>query len=275
MSFYEKNFKDILVEQYDGVYKYILKITLNRPDASNAISKEMIASLTEVLEHADWDRSIRTVIITGAGKCFCAGGDLKAMEEKSGMFSGDPNELREHYMRGIQKIPKTIEAMQTPIIAMINGPAIGAGCDLASMCDLRVASDKAKFGETFTKLSLIPGDGGTFFLQRVIGYTKAMEMFLTGDIYKAHQAYDMGLVNKIAIHDNLENTTKSLAHRITSNGPISNSMIKKGLKAYKFSDLHSHLDLMATMQGITQRTSDHFTGLKAYKEKKDPEFIGY
>jgi len=128
----------------------------------NAITIPMIESLVSVLKFADFDRDIRVIVLTGSGKSFCAGGDIKAMEEKSGMFEGESNELRMRYMHGIQQIPKCIEEISTPIIAMVNGAAIGAGCDLSMMCDLRIGSSESKFGETFTKMGLVPGDGGTF-----------------------------------------------------------------------------------------------------------------
>jgi len=157
---------------------------------------------------------------------------------------------------------------------MVNGPAIGAGCDLSVMCDLRVAGKSAKFAETFSKLSLVPGDGGTFFLQRVVGYSKAMEMFLTGDSYNGEQALAMGLINKLCDDNNLENETFELATKISQNGPIAQAMTKQALKAYKFSDLSSQLNMLATFQGIAQRTHDHQEGLAALKERRSPQFKG-
>lgn len=270
MSFYEKTFADIIVLKKQNS----LWIKLNRPEMSNAISDDMIDSLELVLGYADEDNDIRVILITGEGKNFCAGGDIKAMESQTGMFAGEPNELRQRYRRGIQRIPKTIEALQTPIVAVVNGAAIGAGCDLSCMCDIRIASNKSKFAETFSKLSLVPGDGGTFFLQRVVGYTKAMEMFLTGDLYRAEEAKDMGLINYLVDHKDLENEAQKLADRISLNGPVALSMTKKALKMGRTQDLSSQLEVLAGFQGIAQRTSDHFEGLLAFKEKRDPIFTG-
>lgn len=267
---YQNSFNDLLVNR-NG---FVLELTLNNPDQANAITTDMINSLVDVLEYADEDDSIRCILLTGAGKCFCAGGDLKAMENKSGMFEGGPDELRRNYRRGIQRIPRAIEGLKTPIVALVNGAAIGAGCDLAMMCDIRVATNFAKFGETFSKLSLVPGDGGTFFLQRVIGYTKAMEMFLTGDIYSGDQVLDMGLANFVIDSKDAMTFTNSLCERISNNGPVAISMTKVALKSGRTASLNDQLELLSTFQGITQRTDDHFEAIAAFKEKRAPKFTG-
>ncbi len=261
---------DLLVEKEN----HLLWITLNRPDFSNAFSDGMISSLCRLLREADWDDEIRVIIICGAGNCFCAGGDVKAMEEKTGMFAGDPEELRRRYQKGIQQIPMTIEALHTPLIAMVNGPAIGAGCDLACMCDIRVGCRRSRFGETFAKLALVPGDGGTFFLQRVIGYAKAMELSLTGRLVQAEEALSMGLLNNISGENELREKTRDLALSIAANSPVAVSMIKKAIRQARTAEISGHLDLLAAFQGITQRTGDHFEGVRALKEKRQPFFKG-
>lgn len=249
-----------------------LWVTLNNPDQKNAITIPMIHSLVSVLKMADFDREIRVIVIKGEGASFCAGGDIKAMENKTGMFEGESNELRMRYMHGIQQIPRAIEEISTPIIAMVNGAAIGAGCDLAMMCDLRVGSSKSKFGETFTRLGLVPGDGGTFFLQRVVGYSKAMQMFLTAEIFEGQKALDFGLLNNLFEDSQLLIETEKLASLICSMAPIAQSMTKKAMKISYLHDLHTSLDTLATFQGITQRTSDHFEALSAFNEKRTPKF---
>jgi enoyl-CoA hydratase/carnithine racemase len=267
---YTNHFDDLLVEK-EG---YVLNLTLNNPSKANAITTKMIDSLVTVLDYADEDDDIRCILLTGAGKFFCAGGDLDAMENKSGMFAGEPDELRRRYRRGIQRIPKAIESLKTPIVALVNGAAIGAGCDLSMMCDLRVATEFSKFGETFSKLSLVPGDGGTFFLQRVVGYSKAMEMFLTGDIYQGDQVLSMGLANFYKDHKDSLDFTKELCKKISSNGPIAISMTKTALKSGRTSGLTEQLELLSAFQGITQRSDDHFEAVSAFKEKRSPEFTG-
>jgi len=141
-------------------------LTLNDPDKRNAISLTMVDEFVECLEHFDRDRSVRVFVLSGAGRAFSAGGNVKDMKEQKGMFEGPAHELRRRYEYGIQRIPKAMEALHKPIVGMINGAAIGAGCDLAFMCDMRVLCEHSKFGETFSKLGLVPGVGGTYFLTR-------------------------------------------------------------------------------------------------------------
>jgi len=195
---------------------------------------------------------------------------VKGMKSKAGMFSGDANELRERYKRGIQKIPLAFERLSTPTIAAVNGAAIGAGLDVACMCDIRVASDKAKFGETFVKLGLVPGDGGSYFLQRAVGFAKAMEMTLTAKIYDSKEALAMGLVSYEGA--DFEEKAVEFAASITKNAPIAVQMAKRSIEMARKSDLQAVLDLMAAYQGITQRTEDHFEGLDGLLEKKTPRF---
>ena len=269
MNFYAQNFEHIKVEVKN---KYQLWIRLNNPDQMNAITLPMIDSLTNILKHADFDKNIRAIVLTGEGSSFCAGGDIKAMEEKSGMFAGESNELRMRYMHGIQQIPRCIEEISTPIIALVNGAAIGAGCDLAMMCDLRVGSESSKFGETFTKLGLVPGDGGTFFLTRAIGYAKAMQMFLTAEIFEGQKAYEFGLLNFLFEDSKIEAETIKLADKIASLAPMAQSMTKKAMKISYLADLHSSLDTLAAFQAITQRSADHFEAILAFKEKRSSQF---
>lgn len=268
-SFYHQKFSHLEV----AVKKtHQLWVTLNNPDQMNAITTPMIESLVKVLKYADFDSTIRVIVLTGAGKSFCAGGDIKAMQDKSGMFAGESNELRMRYMHGIQQIPRAIEEVSKPIIAMVNGAAIGAGCDLSMMCDLRTGSAQSKFGETFTRMGLVPGDGGTFFLQRVIGYSKAMQMFLTADLFEGQRALEFGLLNFLFEDSALVEETEKLAEKIAGLAPVAQSMTKKAMKISYLSDLSTSLDVLATFQGISQRTSDHFEALSAFNEKRRPNF---
>lgn len=271
MSFYLKTFEDLVV-----VYKnQCVWITLNRPEASNAYSTPMVQALVEVLKYADVDNTVRVIVITGSGKNFCAGGDVKAMKGKTGMFAGESNQLREAYQAGIQQIPLTISALKTPIIAMVNGAAVGAGCDLAAMCDLRIASESATFAETFAKVGLVPGDGGAFFITRLIGFGKAMEMFLTCKNFSAAEALKMGLINQVVLPDELKTKTEELVEQLSALPPIALQMTKKAIVHAYQNDLTSHLELMAAYQGITQRSSDHFKALDGMIEKKKPDFTHY
>ncbi len=270
MSIAKAKYKKIKIE----VENHLAWITINDPENHNALSLDVIDDLTHALGSADRDEQIRVMILSGEGKSFCSGGNIKNMELKKGMFSGDSNQLRENYMKGIQRIPKVISELSTPLIAMVNGAAIGAGLDLSCMCDIRIASDRAIFGETFSKLALVPGDGGTYFLQRIIGLAKAMELSLTARIFGASEAKEMGLVSEVCDGKQLKVKAREMAQAIAQNSPVASSMIKKAIYHAYHSDLHSHLDLLAAYQGITQRTQDHFEGLSAMKEKRKPDFKG-
>ena len=252
----------------------ILTVTLNRPENANAFHLPMIDELVNLLELADRDDQVRVIVFKGAGKHFCAGGDVKAMEEKREMFAGEPDELRRRYQHGIQKIPQIMERLQKPTIAVVHGAAIGAGCDFAAMSDIRLGCEKTKMGETFSKLALVPGDGGTYFLPRVVGYTKAMEMFLTGKIYNGEECQKMGLLNELVGADELETIALDWARSIAKNSPVAIQMTKKALKIGHAQDVQTSLDMLAAFQGITQRTADHFEGLKALSEKREADFKG-
>ncbi|KYG65596.1 3-hxdroxyacyl-CoA dehydrogenase [Bdellovibrio bacteriovorus] len=270
MGFYSQIFTHLKASRADSV----LWLSLDNQEFSNAISLEMVTSLTTVLREADQDPNIRVVVIRGQGNVFCAGGDVKAMKAQTGMFAGESNELRLRYIHGIQQIPKVMEEFSKPLIAMVNGAAIGAGCDLAMMCDLRVGCENSKFGETFVKLGLVPGDGGAFFLQRVIGYSKAMQMSLTGEMVSGEEVKNWGLVNYFTEAAHLEAETQRIAVKIAENPPIAVQMTKKAVKLAQRSDLSTILELSAAYQGITQRTQDHFTALEAMTNKSTTAYTG-
>lgn len=253
---------------------YILVITLNRAEASNAFHLPMIEELVSTLDWADQNDDVRVIIITGSGKHFCAGGDIKAMAEKREMFAGEPDELRRRYQHGIQKIPQMMEKLQKPVIAAINGAAIGAGCDFAAMADIRIGCEFTQMGETFSRLALVPGDGGTYFLPRIVGHAKATEMFLTGRIYTSYECERMGLLNEVVDASELMTTAKQWASNIAENSPVAIQMTKKALRISYLKDLQTSLDLLAAYQGITQRTCDHFEALEAFNQKRPVKFKG-
>ncbi|MDD0853330.1 enoyl-CoA hydratase-related protein [Halobacteriovorax sp. GB3] len=261
MSTYS-DLKDLKVVKEDN----LLWLSLDNSKMSNAITSDMIDSLELVLEKAENDQSISVVILKGEGKHFCAGGDVKAMLEQSGMFAGEPLELGKNYKKFIQRIPLAMERFQKPLIAMVNGAAIGAGCDLACMCDLRIGSEKSRFGETFAKLGLVPGDGGTFFLQRVVGYSKAMEMILTGDLYVGEQAKQMGLLTRLVSSEDLESKTRELAIHVSSLSISAIELTKRAMKMAMKQDLSSHLEVLSMYQGIAQRSDDHLQALESFKK---------
>ncbi len=253
---------------------HILWISLNNPASSNSITYEIIESLVTTLRKAESDPSIRVTVLTGEGKNFCSGGDLKNMQNKSEMFAGEGNELRKRYEQGIQQISKAMEAFSKPIIAMVNGAASGAGCDIACMCDIRIGTENTRFFESFVKLGLVPGDGGTFFLQRVVGFAKAMELTLTGREVRSEEALQIGLLNKLVSRDNLKAEVEAMAVQIASLPAAAVQMSKKAVKISYQHDLNVSLDLLAAYQGISQRTHDHFEALTAISENRKPTFEG-
>jgi enoyl-CoA hydratase/carnithine racemase len=255
--------------------QHIAHIKLNRPDNRNAFNDEMIQELCLTVKAWNANPEVRCIIVSGTGDSFCAGGDIKLMQEKKEMFQGEPHELSRNYNFGIQEIARTFESLSVPVIAMVNGAAIGAGCDLACMCDIRIGSNNSLFSESFAKLNLVPGDGGTFFLQRVVGFSKAMQMTLTAQTIKGKDAYHFGLLNYYIDNDQeLLNKTVELAEGIASLAPTALRMAKRSLiNAYR-NDLASTLDLLNAYQGIAQNMQDHFRALESATKKSPTQFEG-
>jgi enoyl-CoA hydratase/carnithine racemase len=254
------------------IQNHTLWLTLSNPTTSNSITYEMIDLLVANIQSAEADPNIRVVVITGEGKNFCSGGDLVNMQNRQEMFAGESDELRRRYEQGIQKIPRALEQFSKPLIAMVNGAAAGAGCDLACMCDIRLGTSNTKFLESFVKIGLVPGDGGTFFLQRIVGYAYAMEMTLTGRTVVAEEALKMGLLNRLVDEDKLKDEAQKLADLISSNAPVAVQLSKKAVKVSYQNNLNTTLDLLAGYQGIAQRTEDHAEALMALSEKRAPKF---
>ena len=261
----------LLVER-DG---HVETWTLNRPEVRNAISDDdVVDALVDAVSRVNRDDDVRVVILTGAGSAFSAGGNVTAMVEKTGMFGGSPAQLREGYRRGIQRIPRALYECDVPVIAAVNGPAVGAGCDLALMCDLRIASTRAFFAESFVKLGIIPGDGGAWFLPRVVGAARAAEMALTGDRVDAATAMEWGLVSRVVEPDELLGAAHELADRIAVNPPRATRMTKRLLRESGHSSLNSLLELSAAMQPLGHHTEDHMEALTAMRDKRTGTYTG-
>jgi enoyl-CoA hydratase/carnithine racemase len=247
--------------------------TLNRPDDRNAISET-----THSEEIADFcgqmtrDRSVRAVVLTGAGKAFCAGGNIKHMREKAGMFAGSPFQQRNSYRTGIQLIPTALYDLEVPVIAAVNGPAIGAGLDLACMCDVRIASEKALFAESFVKLGLVPGDGGAWLLPRIIGMARASLLTLTGDTINAARALEYGLVAEVVSPEQVLPRAIEIARSIAANPGHATRMAKRLLREGQDMKLAPLLELSAAYQALAHHTDDHHEAVAAFIEKRAPEF---
>ncbi|HEY5636188.1 MAG TPA: crotonase/enoyl-CoA hydratase family protein [Burkholderiales bacterium] len=247
----------------------VVTLTLDRPDERNALSTQaQWDELVACCERAQADPSVKVVILTGAGSAFSAGGNVKDMRDKKGIAGGTPYEIAQGYAGGIQRIPLALHGLDVPTIAAVNGPAVGAGCDLACMCDIRIASDRARFAESFVKLGIIPGDGGAWLLQRAIGYQRAAELSFTGDMIDAATALSIGLVSKVVSHDSLMDAARELAGRIAANPAPALRMAKRLLRQAQTSRLDETLQLSAAMQALAHHTSEHDAAVAAFFDKR-------
>jgi len=255
--------EDALLE----IQERVAVLTLNRHDVRNALTGtgliEDIVNVAQWVNHAD---EISALVITGAGSAFSAGGNIKDMADRKADFAGTVAEIETRYRRGIQRIPLALQQVEVPIIAAVNGPAIGAGFDLANMADVRIASDKAKFGETFLNLGIIPGDGGAWFMQRLIGYQQAFELTLSGRVVDAHEALKLGIVLEVVEHDNLMQRALEMARRFAAQPPKAVRMTKRLMKMAQRMELKDFLDLCATFQGMCHNEPEHLDAVRRVLE---------
>ena len=253
----------------------VVTVTLNRPEVRNAISdEETIAGLVAAVERMNADMSVHAAILTGAGTAFSSGGNLKRMAERAGPGAQPPVEARRWYKLGIHRIPLAFERLEVPIIAAVNGPAIGAGCDLACMCDIRIAAESARFAESFVKLGIVSGDGGAWLLPRIVGFSKASELTFTGDAIDACEALACGLVSQVVPDAGLMAAAKALAGRIAANPGHALRLTKRLLHEGRHLRLDSLLELAAGMQSLAHATADHKEAVTAFLEKRKPKFTG-
>ncbi len=250
-------------------------LTLERNDVRNALTGTGL--LDDIINTLDWvnaNTDVSVLVLTGDGKAFSAGGNIKDMQDRSGSFAGNVGEVEARYRDGIQAIPLAMHNADVPIIAAVNGPAIGAGCDLACMCDLRIGSTSALFGETFVNLGIIPGDGGAWFIQRLIGYQRAAEMAFTGRLVDAAEAQEIGLLLEVTEPDALIDRTLEMAQSIAAKPPQALRYAKRLMKKAQRMELPDFLDLCAVWQGVCHNTEDHVEAVSAFVEKRQPEYKG-
>jgi len=248
-------------------------LTLNRPQTRNALSgEEMFAAFENIFAYLNAEMGIRCAILTGSGTAFCSGGNVAQMRDREGMFAGSPEQIAENYKVGIQRIPRAFEKLQLPIIAAVNGPAIGTGNDLACMCDIRLASSRAVFAESFVKVGIIPGDGGCWLLPRTIGYARAAQMALTGESIDAQEALRYGLVSEVVDPEQLMKEALSLAHRIAQNPPQVLRWTKQLLQEARGCTMDEALVRAGVLQGLAHHTADHTEAVNAFFEKRTPVF---
>jgi enoyl-CoA hydratase/carnithine racemase len=245
-------------------------ILLNRPDRKNAFTVEMIDQWAEILRDARTDGSVGAIVLTAAGDAFCSGAELGTLAP------GEPTPydrkafLTEH----IHRIAYALEDLDKPVIAAVNGAAVGAGMDFALMCDMRFAARSARFSEGYIRVGLVPGDGGAYYLPRLVGPAKALELLLTGDFIDATEAERIGVINRVCEDEELRDETREFAERLATGPPLITQMIKRSVYQSARSDLRTSLDLISSHMGIVQSMEDSHEAFNAFREKRDPHFKG-
>lgn len=256
---------DLVLYSRKGV---VATLVLNRPEIRNVLSgAEMVEAIEEALERLNADREVRVAILTGAGPAFSAGGDLKRMRDNAALAATNPAEMPQQYIQGIQRIPLAFARLEVPIIAAVNGPAIGAGLDLACMCDIRIAAESAKFAESFVKLGITSGDGGAWFLPRIVGFSKACELSFTADIIDAAEALACGLVSRVVPDTELMAVAEMLALRIARNPGSALRMTKRLLQRSQELRLAELLDYAAALQALAHTTAEHRQAVETALDK--------
>jgi 2-(1,2-epoxy-1,2-dihydrophenyl)acetyl-CoA isomerase len=246
----------------------VATLTLDRPEALNALTVPVKVALREALESLDRDHAVRVVILTGAGRAFCAGQDLAEREQPDA--APLEVEVRERY----NPIIRAIRSMGQPVIAAVNGVAAGAGASLALACDLRIAAEEARFVLAFGRIGLVPDSGATWFLPRLVGSAKAAELALIGEGVDAAEALRLGLVSAVVPADRLMDEARALAARIAAGAPLALALTKAALQRAMTIDLDEALEGEAKLQGIAGASADHAEGLAAFREKRPPRFSG-
>jgi 2-(1,2-epoxy-1,2-dihydrophenyl)acetyl-CoA isomerase len=258
------DYETILYQLDEGV----LTITLNRPEVLNASNRQMTTDLQDALKKAERDSAVRCIVLTGAGRAFTSGEDLKARQAEGA--TGFTSTLRDRYIPIILKMRN----IEKPVIGSINGVAAGAGCSIALACDLRIASDKASFIEVFVRIGLVPDAGSSFFLPRLVGLSKALEMSFTGDTLGAEEAYRLGLVNRVVPAEELEGATRELALRLAKGPTKAIGLAKRAMNRSLSMPLEESLEYEVFAQETAGNTEDHREGLAAFLEKRTPNYQG-
>lgn len=257
----------ILLQKEEGV----ATLTLNRPEKYNAFAGRMRQEIVEVIDEVEKDREVRVLVITGAGKAFCVGGDVNEFVSGTTQALEQAVSSERHAMC---RAALTINRMEKPVIASVNGVAAGGGCNLALACDIRIASEKARFGQVFVRRGVHPDWGGIYFLPRLVGYSKAAELIFSGEVVDAGEALRIGMVNRVVPHEDLAGATRELAERIAKNAPIPIAFAKRGLQNFNKWDLAQALDYESYALEVCKRSEDVMEGFSAFLEKREPVFKG-
>lgn len=250
----------------------VLTLTMSHPTTRNALTgNTAVEEFVQACAAIGRDHAVRCVILTGEGPVFSSGGNVKDMQRFfNRQLSADA--IREEYRNGIQRLPKALYHLDVPVIAAVNGPAVGAGLDLACMCDMRIASEKATFAESFVRVGIVPGDGGAWLLPRAVGRAKAAEMAFTGEAITAQEALECGLVSRVVAPEALMETAMTLARKIAANPAGVLRMTKRLLREGEHASLESLLEISASYQAIAHMEPDHHEAVRAFVEKRTPKF---
>lgn len=248
---------------------HVATIVLNRPHHYNAFTLTMIDAWVDALRELKEDPECRVIVLTGRGKGFCSGVEVGVLAEEA-----TPLERKNLLWKKIHRIPLLLEEIDKPVIAMINGVAVGAGLDMALMCDIRVAARSARLSEGYVRVGLVPGDGGAYFLPRLVGIAKALELLWTGEFIDGETAEKLGLVNHAVEDDQLAEFTYALANRIAEMPPLVIQTVKRAVYQSSRTDLRTALDLISSHMGIIQSTEDSREALRAFLEKRKGKYVG-
>jgi enoyl-CoA hydratase/carnithine racemase len=248
----------------------VATILLNRPDRRNAFTLEMVGQWARVLEEARTDADVRVVVLTGAGPAFCSGIDLSLDYAEP----ATPLRRKANLHERVHRIPLALEDLDKPVIAGINGVAVGAGLDMALMCDMRIMARSASLSEGYIRVGMVPGDGGCYYLPRLVGTAKALELLLTGDFISADEAGRLGIVNHVVDDDEFPAAVATLAAKIAAASPVAVRAIKRATYQSARSDLRTALDLISSHMAVIASTADAVEALAAFREKRSPDFTG-
>jgi 2-(1,2-epoxy-1,2-dihydrophenyl)acetyl-CoA isomerase len=266
------SYESIIYNVEDGIGT----ITLNRPERMNTFGDTLLADWADALRTAQEDADVRVVIVTGAGRAFCAGADLKAAGERGDVLRSELNagERRNSLRYTVHRVAQALDYLDKPYIAAVNGAAVGAGMDMASMADIRIVSDLARMGMSYVNVGLIPGDGGAWLLPRIVGTPKALELIWSGDLFDAEAALKMGWASRVVPHEDLMAETRAFALKLASGPPIAMQLAKRLVYRGLNQDFMEGLEQAQAAMTIVQSTDDSKEGPAAFREKRAPEFKG-
>lgn len=246
-------------------------ITLNRPEVMNAINEPMLPLWVDALEECRVNPEVAAIVVTGAGEAFCRGGDTTKL---GGHTTPGPVDIKEQFWDRLHRIPRKLAEIDKPVIAAVNGLASGAGVDVSLQCDVRFAARSANFRVSYTAFGLVPGNGGTYYLPRIVGEAKALELFWAAEPITAEEALRIGMVNQVFEDEVFMERALEYAHKITERAPLAMKLVKRAVKQSLSMELNTHLDMVSSHMLITRPSEDHAEAIKAYEEGRDPVFRG-